>query len=240
MKAEPHFSPPTFEKVPKDGKVRVERPNADGEIVIEGEVPQSRFKRPKRQPLTTPGFRERVLAGDRPGLLYPGDEDCPVEAGQEICLTANVSITIVRVTKTKGGDHRARYSVLDMRATIPRRTPKMFEPPETDRYGLPIPPSDAAIAAATIDGNYCQGGVQAVPDIGEEVDIDYRRVMSVKKRAKDAETEQPESVRRKRERAIRDELRETLRGLDPESQALLLARIEREIEEARDASAAIV
>jgi hypothetical protein len=165
--------------------VKVQRVVPETGEIIEQQVSPAHFK-PKKAKLVTADFRAKVLAGDMPGLIFPGAEDCPVEQGQEIDLTPNVSIAINRITKTKGDDHRCRYTVIDRRAALPRRTPGMFEPPETDAEGFPIPHTKEAIAAATIDGNYCQGSSQAVPDVAEEVDIQYRRVLGTKARAKDA------------------------------------------------------
>lgn len=209
-----------------------------GEIIEQTVSPN--YFRPKAPDYLTSKFRERVLAGERPGLVLPGDNDCPLEVGQEVSLTPNVAIAINRITKTKGGDHRCHYTVIDMRATLPRRTPPMFEPPETDELGYPIKPTPGAIAAATIDGNYCQGSGQAVPDVGEEVDVEYRRVLGVKKRKADMENEASEDARRKRERAIRDDLRATLKGLEAQAAVELLAGIERLCREAKDSSAAVV
>jgi hypothetical protein len=223
----------------KAAPIKVKRVVPETGEIIEQTVGPNHFK-PKKAKLVTADFRAKVLAGDMPGLIFPGTGDCPVETGQEIDLTPNVSIAINRITKTKGNDHRCRYTVIDRRAALPRRTPGMFEPPETDAEGFPIPHTKEAIAAATIDGNYCQGSSQAVPDVGEEVDIQYRRVLGVRKRKADMEKEPDEEARRKRERAIRDQLRATLKGLEPQAAAELLAGIERQIEEARDASAQLV
>lgn len=236
VKPEPHFPPPTLDSVPKGGKVKVTKPNEAGEIVIEGAVPVGRFK-PERPSFITPAFRERVLAGDRPGLIFPSEEDCPVSAGDEIPLTPNVSVAITRVTKTKGGDYRGRYDVIDMRATLPRRTPKMFEPPETDENGDPIKHSKEAIAAATVDGNYCQGSAQAVPDVAEEVGVEYRRVLGVKSRTKDAELkrkEQPMTEAEKDLQRLNSETKELAKravkmGLDP---TIALAPVARALAEA--------
>jgi hypothetical protein len=225
-----------LDAVPKRGRVKVTKPNKAGEIVIEGAVPEGRFK-PERPDFIDSTFRARVLAGERPGLVFPGEEDCPVEGGDEIALTPNVAIAITRVTKTKGGDHRGRYDIIDMRATLPRRTPKMFEPPETDENGDPIKHSKEAIAAATVDGNYCQGSAQAVPDIAEEVGIDYRRELGVKSRAKDAEQkrkEQPMTEAEKDLQALNRETKELARravkmGIDP---MIALAPVTRALAEA--------
>jgi len=216
--------------------VKVTRPLPETGEIIEQSLPVRAFK-PERPEFLTTTFRTRVLAGERPGLIFPGDEDCPLELGQEIELTPNVSIAINRITKTKGGDHRCRYTILDQRATLPRRTPGMFEPPETDEEGFPIPHTKEAIAAATVDGNYCQGSSQAVPDIGEEVGIAYQRVLGTKSRAKTAERNKEEQPMQEGEEDIRrltSEMRELAKravkmGVDP---ALALAPIAGEIKKA--------
>lgn len=208
-----------------------------GEL-IEQTVNANHFK-PEKVNLITADFRAKVLAGDRPGLIFPGTEDCPLETGQEIDLTPNVSICISRITKTKGDDHRCHYMVIDQRATLPRRTPGMFEPPETDEHGYPIPPTKEAIAAATIDGNYCQGSGQAVPDVGEEVDVEYRRVLGTKARAKAAgakREEQPMEEGEEDVRRLASEMRELAKravklGVDP---VIALAPIASQISKAHD------
>lgn len=216
--------------------VKVTRVVPETREVIEQTVSARHFKQ-KTPEFITPEFREKVLAGDLPGLIFPGDEDCPLAVGAEVKLTPNVSIAVNRVTKTKGGDHRCRYGVIDMRATLPRRTPPMFEPPETDELGYPIDPTPDAIAAATIDGNYCQGSSQAVPDVGEEVDIQYRRVLGTKAKAKDASRkreEQPMQEAEKDLQRVTAETRELAKravkmGLDP---TIALAPVARALAEA--------
>jgi len=234
----------TYSKCKRCGKarrstiasVKVKRVIPETGELIEQTVHANHFK-PEKAKLVTADFRAKVLAGDMPGLIFPGAEDCPVERGQEIELTPNVSIAINRITKTKGDDHRCRYTVIDSRATLPRRTPGMFEPPETNSEGFPIPHTKEAIAAATVDGNYCQGSSQAVPDVAEEVDIQYRRVLGTKAKAKDASRKREEQPMQEGEEDIRritSEMRELARravkmGVDP---AIALAPIARQITEA--------
>jgi hypothetical protein len=236
----------TYSKCGRCGKtkrnqapVKVKRIIPDTGEIIEQKLPPSAFKASKEQ-LVSRDFTAKVLAGDRPGLIFSGNEDCPLEFGQEVELTSNVSILINRVTKTKGGDHRCRYAVRDFRETLIRRTPKMHEPPERDEYGYPIPHTKEAIAAATVDGNYTQDPRQAVPSTGPEVDVEYRRVLGARKRKAVMDSESEHEAQRKRERALRDELRSTLKGLEPQAAAELLAEVERLCTEAKDASAAIV
>lgn len=219
--------------------VKVVRPLPETGEIIEQSLPVSAFKADKEQ-FVSRDFTAKVLAGDRPGLIFPGDKDCPLENGQEVELTSNVSLIVHRITTTKGGDHRCRYAVRDFRETLIRRTPKMHEPPERDQHGFPIPHTKEAIAAATIDGNYTQDPRQAVSSTGPEVDVEYRRVLGVRKRKAVMDSETEQEAQRKRERALREELRSTLKGLEPQAAAELLAGIERLCAEAKDASVAIV
>lgn len=223
--------------------VKVQRVVSDTGEIIEQTVSRSRFK-PERQRLVTQDFQRKVLAGDHPSLIFPGWV-CPVEVGHVIELTSNVSITVHRITKTKGGDHRVRYIVRDFRPTLMRRTPKMFEPPETDHLGIPIPHDEAAIEAARLDGNYTQDSRQAVPESGEEVDIQYRRVLGVKSRARQVgrkRKEQPMEGGQEDVRALSSEMRELAKravrmGVDP---AIVLAPIAGEIAKAhREMSTAL-
>lgn len=220
----------------KPSPIKLQQVIPDTGEIIEQTVSEKHFK-PERPDYISAKFRERVLAGDRPGLVFSGEEDCPLEVGQEFPLTSNVSILVNRITKTKGGDHRCRYAVIDMRATLPRRTPPMFEPPETDEFGYPIKPTPGAIAAATIDGNYCQGNSQAVPDVGEEVGIEYQRVLGTKSRAKTIarnKEEQPVEEAGKDLERLNSETKELAKraikmGLDP---TIALAPVARALKEA--------
>lgn len=217
--------------------VKVTRPIKETGEIVEQTLPASHFRQSRPDCLTRE-FERKILACDRPGLVYPGESDPPVEAGQIIPIGSNIELEILRVRKTKGGDHRAYYTVHDFRPTLIRRTPPMYEPPETDAEGYPLAHDEEAIEAASIDGNYTQDPAQAVPESASEVDIEFRRLLSVKKRVADAESEPSEAVRRKHERAARDRLRETLKGLDPQAQAALLAEIESVLDRAQQQVAA--
>jgi hypothetical protein len=216
--------------------IKVVRPIAETGEIIEQSLPPGAFKATE-EPLVTRDFTAKVLAGDRPGLIFPGDKDCPLENGQEVELTSNVSLVVIRVSKTKGGDHRCRYSVRDFRETLIRRTPKMHEPPERDEYGYPIPHTKEAIAAATVDGNYTQDPRQAVPSTGPEVDVEYRRVLGTRSRTRAAERKRKEEPMQEGEEDIRrltSEMRELAKravkmGVDP---ATALAPIAGEIKKA--------
>lgn len=202
--------------------VRVQRVVPDTGEIIEQTRPERSF-RPERDDTISREFTTKVLAGERPGLIFPGDEDCPLETGQEVALTADVSIVVHRVTKTKGGDHRCKYAVRDFRETLIRRTPPSAEPPETDEEGFPVPHTKEAIDAATIDGSYTQDPRQAIPSGAPEVDVEYRRVLGTKSRARQAERNRKEQPMQEGEEDIRkatSEMRELARraaraGLNP-------------------------
>jgi hypothetical protein len=225
-------------KVKRNGKapVAVTRIIPETGEIIEQTVPPGHFTPAKDERLTR-DFKGKLLACQRPGLIWPGDEDPPVEPGETLEVGSGVSITVYKIRATKGGDHRGYYTVDDDRPALPRRVPPMYEPPETDALGFPIDPTADAIAAATIDGSYTQDPNQAVRGVGPEVDVEYRRVLGVRRRMKEIDSESSVEKRRKQERAIRDRLREVLAGLDPQNQARLLAKIEQDIQEAVEPSA---
>jgi hypothetical protein len=216
--------------------VKVIRPIKETGEIIEQTLPAGHFK-PVRPDCLTREFERKIRACERPGLIYSGDTDAPVEAGQIIKVGSNIELEILRLRKTKGGDHRAIYTVHDFRPTLIRRTPPMHEPPETDAEGFPLPHDQAAIAAASIDGSYTQDPAQAVPQSASEVDIEFRRLLSVRKRTKEAETkreDQPETEAAKDARRAAKELRQLVdravkKGLDP---IAVLAPINRAISEA--------
>lgn len=216
--------------------VTVKRPDPKtGELVEELRAPDH-FK-PDREELVTAEFRQKVLAGQRPGLIWPGGENCPVEPGTDIEVGSGVTITVYRIRATKGGDHRGLYTVDDDRPALPRRTPQMFEPPETDQNGDPIRHTAESIAAASVDGNYTQDPKQAVTGVGPEVDVEYRRVLGTKTRAKAADTkrkEQPVSEAEKDIQTLNRETKELAKravkmGIDP---TIALAPVTRALAEA--------
>jgi hypothetical protein len=202
--------------------ITVKRPDSETGELVEGLRAPGHFK-PEKAELVTKEFRQKVLAGQRPGLIWPGGEDCPAQAGMLIEVGSGVAITVYRIKQTKGGDHRGLYTVDDDRPALPRRTPQMFEPPETDANGDPIAHTAAAIAAASIDGNYTQDPKQAVTGVGPEVDIEYRRVLGTKTQAKSVEMkrkEQPVQEAEKDLQRLNKETKELAKralkmGLDP-------------------------
>ena len=113
----------------------------------------------------------------------------------------------------------------------------MFELPVTDEYGYPMAPTADAIAAATVDGNYTQDPKQAVTGVAPEVDIEYRRVLGVRRRMKQSEQARDADPMGEAERdaaRLNSELKELTKravkmGVDP---VATVAPIQRAIEEA--------
>lgn len=123
--------------------------------------------------------------------------------GQVVQLERDISIKITKRTKL-GWD----YSLRDDRPRLLHRN---------SSHGYTHVPSQA---------------VHAEP---EAVDEAAQRELTVRAhdRASRRFSEQDaEELRRKQERAVRDRLRETLRNLEPYAQQALLAKLERDIEEA--------
>lgn len=233
----------TYSKCQRCGKtkrhsspIRVVRPIKETGEIVEQTLPASHFKT-KRSECLTQEFERKIRACEHPGLVYPGDTEPPVEAGQVINIGSNIELVILRLRKTKGGDHRVYYAVHDYRPTLIRRTPPMYEPPETDAEGFPLAHDQAAIAAASIDGNYTQDRAQAVPESASEVDIEFRRLLSAKKRVSEAEIkreEQPMTEAEKDLQRLNTETKELARravrmGVSP---AIALAPVARALQEA--------
>lgn len=86
---------------------------------------------------------------------------------------------------------------------------------------------------------YTRSKAQAVDPL--ETEVDRRTQLRITAEAKQVAAErreldehQAERARKKQERAFRDRLRETLQGLSPLAQQILLARLERQMVEAQD------
>ncbi len=208
-----------------------------GELVVELVNP-NRYKRPSTDPVVSRRFAQRVLAGESPALTYPRTADCPVGPGDVIRLSSNVSIEILSIGFKKGStDHHVAYKVIDDRPVLVRRTPPMHEPPALDARGKPKGLSTAEEEATRIASGYTQDPEQAVPATAPEVEVEYRRVISVKKRTKEAEAkgkEAPMAGTDEDVRRAKDEMRELVKratkmGLDPVE---VMAPIFRSIEEA--------
>lgn len=162
-------------------------------------------------------FRKAILGDEHPSLIWPGDHPCPVEKGDEIGLiwqrslagpAAQVSITITAVKRGKKGEHLAEYSVRDDRPLWLRHNEGY-----TRSRSESVDPEADVTDGKTLD--------------------EFAATSRLRTVRRQREEESEEEARRKRERAIRDRLRETLRGLNAESQVALLSCLEREIQKAQ-------
>lgn len=218
-----------MKKRPKPNAVKWTRVDQKTGEIVERAVGPNHFKPSVKKPIS-PDIQREILAGEKPKLTWPGDEPCPVEGGQEIRLTPRVAVLVDRIDRTRKGLHSARYRVLDERPTLPRRVPGMFEPPELDQDGFPVPHTKEAIAAATIDGNYTQSPEQAVSGTADEVDIEYRAILGVKSRVKRVEGESEDEQATKLAKAVNSETQELAKraarlGIDPTVALAPIARI---------------
>lgn len=189
------------------GPVTVKRPDPETGEVSEEALAQGSFKADDSGPIS-PAVREGILAGEEPPLIWPGDEACPVEKGQEIGLVflrslagpvAQVAITITSLRRGKRGEHMADYSVRDDRALHLRH-----------RHGYTRSQADSMDPDAPV------------------LDPDTLKAFSTRSRLSTAEREEKRRENeRRQERAAKAKLGETLAGLKPEGRAALLANIER-------------
>lgn len=165
-----------------------------------------------------------ILQGEHPRLERPyvEGEPCPFKPGEvepiktlqsEAGPIPYVAITITAVRRGKKGEWRAAYAIQDDRALYVATQPGYTHLPE-----LSIDPE------ASVDD----------PDTLSRFETEGR--LSRLQQREDRQT--AKEVRRKRERAIRDRLRETLSGLEPLAQTELLASIEQTIESTKQAGIA--
>jgi hypothetical protein len=165
--------------------------------------------------------RAKLLRGEWPSLTRPfaEGEPPPFQQGEEFVLrrfggAKQVWLTITNVKRERKGGWKVEYSFADHRPLFLRRGGNLTR-----------------VAADSCDPE--------APVIDKETQKAWQakaRLESIQ-RKEDAErrgdhvSELTEANRRKRERVIRDRLRETLAGLEPAAAVALLARIESEIAE---------
>lgn len=117
----------------------------------------------------------RVSHGDYSQLRRPFEPEWKV--GELVNVASNLWIRPARAKFFPTG-HRISFSVQDFRPTFVRRVPAIHEPPVVDDMGFPIPHDNAAIAAATVDGNYTAAHELAVPEDDEALDVETARKYS--------------------------------------------------------------
>lgn len=130
---------------------------AEKEAIIELWAPHAKTLSPEE--------RQWIAAG------YYGVIERPIEpewqAGDWLEVASNLRIKVTGKTWHRN-TYRTTFDVQDFRPRLPRRTPPVFELGEKDEHGIPKAPTRAAIAEATLSGNYTASHALAVPDIGEE------------------------------------------------------------------------
>jgi hypothetical protein len=164
-----------------------------------------------------PKEKSAILAGEHPEIIRKHEGACPFEFAECIVLrtqpslagpVAQVSITIIGRRRGAKGEWIAEYSVRDDRPLYLRHNSGV-----TRSASESLDP-EAAITDEAMLKEYALRG----------------RLANAQRREDNAE------ARRKRERAIRGRLRETLAGLNRDGQVELLAKIERECIRARNTS----
>jgi hypothetical protein len=116
--------------------------------------------------------RRRLVNGDH-AISRARAEHLPaprLPQGEWIEVRSNYAVKLGPRIQT---EKTYRYEVThrrDFRARIPRRTPSVFDVPDLDDSGNPIPPTSDAITEATETGNYTSSHALSVPDCEEAVD----------------------------------------------------------------------
>lgn len=120
--------------------------------------------------------RQAILAGEISAVVRPIRPAW--EEGDWLRVASGFDIVITAVKASPGlrrESYRTTYKQRDFRPNLMRRVVPVNAAPAFDVFGEPIPPTEAAIRAARIDGGYTQSAGLAVPDSAEEVDIDTQQ-----------------------------------------------------------------
>lgn len=211
----------------------------------------------KVEPKVTPG-EVIVLAWSRGGkqILYRDPKEMEKAVAEGKPITAEIPrkptmwIQLVKAVRHKDGEWRVQFEMHDEREPV--RTLGRAPGPSrraglntrwrerVDREGIAheqeVPKRGEQTESFTPESERGYG-TSGVDDRAGVSDEDLKRfaaegrIRLAEKRAQDAKDD-AEEARRKQERAIRNSLRATLEGLDPEGRLALLAAIEREIEHA--------
>lgn len=171
----------------EEGKVLVKRPDPKTGELREEVVSKSSFreKRPTWPTPDNPRFQEREaeywdyyraeLAPREKRSIQAGafsvlrPQPPAWERGDQLEVASRLTVTVESVDDTAKG-FRTTFCVRNDRPIFPRRVPGVFDPPEVDEYGTPVPPTAEAIARARIDGNYTSSKAQSVPGTEDEMD----------------------------------------------------------------------
>lgn len=116
--------------------------------------------------------RDALARGDG-SILRPKADHLPkprLPSGEWLEIRSNLHVKLSAQQVTEKGYRYEVTHLRDFRARFPRRTPSVFDVPDLDSFGQPVPPTVGAIEDATEAGNYTSSHALAVPDCGETVD----------------------------------------------------------------------
>lgn len=172
--------------------------------------------------------RIKLFAGECPNI--GGEGDCPVEHGDEVKLSAKVSLRVLQVRPRKGGGWSLHYELQDRRDPVRLllRTPPVVVPD-----GDETPPTPDALARAAQESAYTGSPFAAIEDAGEAVDEKTQERFS--EEAREGFRSQLERERREREARRLDERLRAVERLAAEKGIDIsrkLTSIERRIESA--------
>lgn len=139
------------------------------EYLAEGERAVAFWRRYENR-LTQPE-RHRIAKGDYASIvrpLAPAWQD-----GDWLEVRSNLSIQVIEV-RWRRQSYRTTFNVRDFRVRRVRRVPQMFDPPDRDELGIPVPHTASAIEDARLDGNYTASAALAVPEDDEAIDDDVQ------------------------------------------------------------------
>lgn len=131
--------------------------------------------------------RAAIFAGDHPRLTFPGDRECPVAPGHIHPLSASVSLEVLAVKRTKGGEWRLDYLLRDNRPQFVRRVPPIHDARKEAERGEP---SGEELRRAARESAVTHSPAEAVADAGEVVPQGFQERLSVEGLQRDVAREQ--------------------------------------------------
>jgi hypothetical protein len=161
-----------------------------------------------------PDERAAILKGEYPEIVRPHDHGCPFEAGEEIVLRTQRSLAgpVALVSVLITAKHR--------------KNPKTWQAIYTikDNRGL-------YMAKAT---GYTRSGNQSIDPDAPVLDEAAQKAYAAQGRLQAAQRkEDSREALKRQQRALRTELAHTLKNLGGEEAVALLARLQKDIQEAR-------
>lgn len=121
--------------------------------------------------------RSGILHADYPRLVR---DKKPCEVGTTITVSAQVTLEVEALRRTRKGAWVVHYRVIDERPTLMRRVP----PIHAGKRGELDAPNATDIARAHVDSSYTHSRHAAVSDGGEVVPAEYQNVLVVQARSR--------------------------------------------------------